>query len=114
MRQIIVAVVLLLSVCALSGAGYDTNDIHRSNYPIVAAEYYIDIDPGYGNATPISIVSGSNISFNIGVNTETLSMGTHRIYIRCQDANGDWGIPQSKMFVVQEKTQADPTPAITQ
>ncbi|PKN72499.1 MAG: hypothetical protein CVU50_06475, partial [Candidatus Cloacimonetes bacterium HGW-Cloacimonetes-3] len=39
--------------------------------------------------------------------------GTHRLYVRTQNSDSDWGIPQSKMFVVQELSPNEPPPSIT-
>ncbi len=64
------------------------------------AEYYIDTDPGYGNATAVGITAGTNISdkaFNI--NPATLSAGVHLVGIRARDAVGHWSLDNKWLFV---------------
>ncbi|MFT3822542.1 MAG: CARDB domain-containing protein [Chitinophagaceae bacterium] len=79
------------------------------NYPsapvatlnVVAAEYFIDTDPGFGNGTAISISAGTDLS-NIAVaaNTSTLAIGTHRLYIRAKNQEGSWSLTGVKDFIV--------------
>lgn len=62
-------------------------------------EYFIDIDPGIGMATPISITSSeSNITVSDILSTENLPSGFHRIFIRIQDSNGVWSMPLGQSF----------------
>lgn len=53
--------------------------------PIVDMEYYIDTDPGFGNATSIVVPGNTgdvnNYSINLNV-SGSLSTGTHYLYIR--------------------------------
>lgn len=66
---------------------------------IARVEYYIDNDPGLGNATPLSITSDTNISnLNIPVNPTDLTAGVHRFYARAQDMNGKWSLTNSLLF----------------
>lgn len=70
-------------------------------YPVVAGaappisnmEYFIDNDPGFGNATPITVPGNSNDlgNFNININLSgSLSIGTHYLYIRSKQ--NPWSI----------------------
>ena len=64
---------------------------------IVAAEYYIDSDPGQGNGTAIAIPDPANVSldtsFDIPKATiDALSLGWHRLVCRTQDSEGDWSV----------------------
>jgi hypothetical protein len=59
------------------------------NVPVAAPaintmEYFIDTDPGFGNATPITFTPSTNISnLNFAASgTSSLSSGTHYIFIR--------------------------------
>ncbi len=68
---------------------------------IVAAEYFIDTDPGFGRATAIVISAGADISnAAVVINTTGLSTGTHRLYVRTKNAEGGWAICQVKDFLV--------------
>jgi hypothetical protein len=65
---------------------------------ITYAEYFIDTDPGFGNASPITLTPGvdiSNLVFN--VNTTGLSNGQHKLYVRSYD---DWGLTAYTTFNV--------------
>ena len=69
--------------------------------PIVNMEYYIDSDPGFGNATAISITPGVDISnLAVNVNTTGLANGTHRLYIRSKNNNGQWSLTNIDTFAV--------------
>lgn len=63
-------------------------------------EYYIDTDPGYGNAKPISFTASSNLS-NVALNIDPtpLGYGLHLIGIRAMDANGSWSLNNTWLFV---------------
>jgi hypothetical protein len=67
---------------------------------ITRVEYYIDKDPGYNNATAVSITPGTNLS-NIALNisTTTLASGVHTLGIRAKDANGAWSEDNRWLFV---------------
>ncbi len=56
-------------------------------------EYYIDTDPGFGNATPITVPGNTGDINNYAVNINlsgSLSMGTHYLYIRSKQ--NPWSI----------------------
>jgi len=67
---------------------------------ITAAEYFIDTDPGIGNASSISISAGIDLS-NIAatINTTGLSNGIHRVFIRTRNAEGRWSMAFAGEFV---------------
>ena len=66
---------------------------------IVKAEYFIDTDPGFGNATNISITPGitiTNNTFNIPVSA--LSQGVHTLFLRSRNSDGKWSISIPHVF----------------
>jgi hypothetical protein len=68
---------------------------------VAAAEYYIDLDPGQGQATAISGDFASDaVTAEFTLPTEGLPSGLHVAYIRFQDENGQWGRPKSAVFEV--------------
>ncbi len=72
---------------------------------IVAAEYYIDVDPGQGNGEPVDAADGLFDSANEqlvvpAVPTSDLTIGPHQIYVRAQDNKGNWGSPFVILFEV--------------
>jgi hypothetical protein len=65
---------------------------------ITYAEYFIDTDPGFGNASPITLTPGVDISNLVfTVNTTGLSNGQHKLYVRSYD---DWGLTAYTTFNV--------------
>jgi hypothetical protein len=63
------------------------------------AEYFIDTDPGFGNATDVPVTAGTNIAnVAIPINISALSMGVHNIYLRTKDINGTWSLTNRWLF----------------
>jgi hypothetical protein len=51
--------------------------------PIGEIEYYIDADPGFGNATPVTFTAATNIAnLSIEVPLNGIAAGPHTLYIR--------------------------------
>jgi hypothetical protein len=76
---------------------------------ISRVEYYLDNDPGYGNATTLSISPGTDLSnLTINLDTSLLAAGTHVhvLGVRARDANGVWSLDNRWVF-------AKPYPADT-
>ncbi len=61
---------------------------------IVYVEYFVDIDPGFGNGVSVPVPTPSSnvtpLSFNVDMTF--LVNGAHRLYIRSKDAQGKWSI----------------------
>ncbi len=56
-------------------------------------EYFIDTDPGYGKAIPISVATpGTDLSFNFTADLTALSPGIHQIFFRGKNGSGEWGV----------------------
>ncbi|MCB1061253.1 MAG: hypothetical protein KDB65_13610 [Calditrichaeota bacterium] len=60
-------------------------------HSFVAAEYFFDTDPGEGNGTAISMISGDDVELDAEVSTSGLSPGVHKLHIRMQRDDGVWG-----------------------
>jgi Secretion system C-terminal sorting domain len=68
---------------------------------IIKAEYFFDIDPGFGNGSNIPVAPGVDINNTpAAINTTGLSNGTHRLYIRTKSNEGRWSLTNVKDFVV--------------
>ena len=65
---------------------------------ITKAEYFIDIDPGYGLAKPLSFSPGTMQSINFAADLSAVTTGIHIIYIRTKDANNHWSQTFSRQF----------------
>lgn len=65
---------------------------------ITGAEYFFDSDPGTGKGTPTPIgTSGAVVNF-IATIPASLSTGFHFLAIRTKDADGNWGLAETRTF----------------
>ena len=70
---------------------------------IVAAEVFIDVDPGVGLASPLDVVAGETLSLeDIPLDLSALAHGLHRVYVRLRDADGRWSMPRSHPLFIAE------------
>jgi len=69
---------------------------------IVAAEYFINHDPGLGNAIAVapSFTTADVINVNIAVATTGLSFGEDTLYLRVKDSLGVWSFTAYKSFKI--------------
>ena len=68
---------------------------------IIQAEYFIDTDPGFGNGTPLSISTPSDlITITPTITTPALAGGDHYLFIRTKDILGKWSFFEPMMFTV--------------
>lgn len=68
---------------------------------IVEAEYFIDSDPGFGNGTPLSISTPSDlITITPTLVTPVLPDGPHYLFIRTRDILGKWSHFEPQVFTV--------------
>lgn len=66
---------------------------------IIQAEYFIDVDPGFGSATAIPITPSTNIADQqVVVPVSNVSEGFHNLYVRSKDLNGNWSISNKLPF----------------
>jgi len=79
MRKVFISALLAL---ASTGAALAQN--------IVSLEYSVDTDPGFGNATSVTLSPEADGTFNFEVSTAGLSKGWHTLYFRTLDENGFW------------------------
>ncbi|MBU1920388.1 hypothetical protein KKG66_06050 [bacterium] len=81
----------LLCLCLLLCSGSAVAEI-------VAAEYFIDNDPGIGSGTSITITSGDTVNSAILADMTGFEDGSHRFFIRYQDETGRWGVAVASWF----------------
>jgi PKD repeat protein len=67
---------------------------------ILAAEYFIDIDPGIGQGIALQISSGSIVEHIEYIDLDTLEVGWHRLYLRVMDEFSVWSIAGRQSFAV--------------
>ena len=74
---------------------------------IVRVECFVDSDPGMGLATALPLPDvdyKAHLDFDVAINTDTMSLGFHELFIRACDALGQWTDVMSRQFEVVEKS----------
>jgi hypothetical protein len=74
---------------------------------ITKAEYFLDVDPGIGEGTAVSMTPSAAIDQNFSLNTTGLSAGLHRLYLRAQQSDGLWSIPKTRFFYVSDNNNTE-------
>jgi len=77
------------------------NDFSDIPDDIVAAEYFIDDDPGFGQGISFDITAPNPLLVTTDMNIEE---GDHSFCIRVQNSNGDWSLYCCATFNVDEET----------
>ena len=106
--------VLVIAVCSYAqDPAYPSAPAAPQN--ITAAEYFIDVDPGIGAATPLSISTATNIgNASVAINVNGLSNGVHHLYIRTRNGEGRWSLTNTKDFLYEAAVSYPATPAAAQ
>ncbi len=65
---------------------------------VVAAEYFIDVDPGFGQAMPETLTAGNLVTFNVNASINSITNGLHKFYVRTKDAAGNWSLTTNQVF----------------
>jgi hypothetical protein len=81
---------------------------------IIKMEYFVDTDPGFGNATNVPVTASLDVTANFQVNVTSLSAGFHNLYIRSfvnpyqvtEDGvittKGGWSLTQVRNFYKED------------
>lgn len=92
---------LLLSAGSAAWAQEALEILLREPSQMVAAEYFVDRDPGAGLANPVELPEASEVvDLELSTGELKLSPGGHAFYIRWQDQYGHWGHPTRYPFFV--------------
>ncbi len=67
---------------------------------LVAAEWFIDTDPGLGNGTSVAISPGISIDLTIDLTLAGITVGDHVLYVRVLDALGKWTHYEGKPITI--------------
>jgi hypothetical protein len=78
---------------------YAAAGVAPTQQPLNYAEYFLDTDPGRGNATAFPVSGNNTPGGTILVDPATLSSGVHQLVTRAQDAGGNWGLNSYYLFV---------------
>ena len=76
---------------------------------LTQAEYFVDVDPGVGLATPIAMAPGDTATANFSISLSGLPPGYHWVYVRTKYGGGPWGIAMPSKFYI---FTPQPEPAI--
>lgn len=68
---------------------------------ITKAEYFVDIDPGFGSGINIPVTAGQTTltGVNFNLNYGALSNGEHSLWVRAKDEQGKWSVVATKRIV---------------
>ena len=77
---------------------YIANFSSALNNTIIKAEYFIDTDPGVGNATNLNITSGSNLESSFAIPLNSVPNGIHILHIRVKNNLNIWGLYAIQAF----------------
>lgn len=69
-------------------------------HEIIAAEYFIDNDPGPGNGTPIDITQGVEVEFE-DIAPLNLTNGFHKLTVRVLSTSGLWSSTVARQFILR-------------
>lgn len=89
---------------------YISQSLLSTTATVLEIEYFIDIDPGYDNGTPLPITTGTTVDFTNVISTSALPAGFHTIYVRALDSDGVWGATEFRSFYISSSdltTQAN-------
>lgn len=67
---------------------------------ITRIEYFIDTDPGYGQAPQMTSAVGPNVQGKVLISMSGRPLGNHTLYARARDANGLWSAVKSVPFQI--------------
>ncbi len=82
---------------------------------IVKAEYFFDTDPGFGNATNITLTPGADVqNVNFNADISLLSVGVHQLFIRSKNAAGNWSVTNRQILYKPDPAKGLPPANITQ
>ncbi len=72
--------------------------INLNNRTIIQIEYFIDIDPGFGNGLLINVIPDTIISKDINIPMTNVSDGFHTLYFRVKDNQNVWSLTHTISF----------------
>ena len=66
---------------------------------IASAEYFIDLDPGIGNGTAITVPAAPDLNnLSVGIHVTNITAGVHTLYVRAKDSEGKWSLTNIAVF----------------
>jgi hypothetical protein len=84
---------MLFTTATICAAAQDTT--------VIKMEYYVDADPGIGNATPVNVIPASvDVTFPFTIDLTGYTIGHHKLYIRTRDNLVSWSLTARRNFEV--------------
>lgn len=93
MKKLIILKLLLLLLVSLKGQ------------ELIGMEYFIDTDPGYGNAYSVAITPANELTAAFVLNLANVSNGLHWLGIRALNADQVWGNTAVKLLYIDAPLQ---------
>jgi formylglycine-generating enzyme required for sulfatase activity len=94
----------------------DNDGVESLDFAIVWAEYFIDSDPGHGNAARLPMdrrgLDSTLTQIQFDLDTSQLAVGLHHIGLRGQMADGTWGDTKLLSFYVFEDFEPATAPKV--
>jgi len=72
---------------------------------VLYAEYYFDMDPGFGNGTGMSLTASNTAQALFSIDKTSLKPGFHTLYVRAKDEKNIWTLHMAKPFLILENVQ---------
>jgi len=78
------------------------------NPSIIAAEYFVDTDPGAGSANAVAVTGtlDDSVNFSFSLPTSSLSPGIHYVYMRTKDKTGKWSLSEPRQIFIGSCTSS--------
>ncbi len=73
----------------------------NANEAVTQLDYYVDTDPGLGQATQLAYTPTSGAALSLSLNAAGLSAGTHTLVVRAKSSRNRWSINYVRSFLVQ-------------
>ena len=71
---------------------------------ITEMEYFLDVDPGFGSGTSITVTAANSQEIDLTIVTSGLDPGFHTLWVRAKDENGVWSHVESLPFFIGNST----------
>ena len=79
-------------------AAYPFVKVETNVESYLQCEYFIDVDPGVGDAHTVGFGATNLTAITVPINTTDLSLGAHTLFVRSQDGDGRWSLTASINF----------------
>ena len=82
--------------------------VNAATVPPIASidyvEYFFDTDPGKGNATSLSVTSGTDVTIADDIDVSGLTKGVHKLVVRARNEKGEYSIVSSRLVFIDPIT----------